>query len=858
MGVITRGKQRCLPFAMSAKVNKAEIQDEVEDGDEVVDDAEMDETIEADEVVSESKVEVLEHVKVLTKDNERLVPQELAEDPVSSATEDEMESVQRRIKFKRCQNPEDRKDKKIKKFTPANTLLKMWKPNAVAVESDSSPGLMSPESNCNSPIRANGIVVLKVPKDALKLLSESASLESKPQKRKRPQRRQVALMSDEDCDAMIVEETLSPPTPPKSSDDDAESRVYIDISEAVKEVPKKPIHPFFVRNKTVVEDVPTDADTDTENTTTLTLSASRIKENHSTEPKVGKPIHPFFLPNKTTESIASDIGSQSIVDSSAFVPACWPSALTQHVKSFDRDFDTSVEETRHRVPRSQSRIRKLKSSAMHISQSEDVVLNMFSGLRIDSLHDTSRWIKPTRRVVSLEYLNNCARSVTQSRHPYVQYLLDERVCLQSAFDKADYEEQMWSTKYAPVKSEQVAVHDDAALLVRKWLHTRMEGGVERSKTYRASKSRSKPKPRADLDGFIAYSDDEQVLTPPEPVSSSDEDRSQDPFAIAVDEADDGGVTTEDDEDLIMGGYVQRRQPRRSARTRQCKKHRPESRLRPRDERPSKNSNVLILCGPTASFKSAAVYAAATELGYFVFEINAGQRRTGKDILDQVGEMSQSHLVHSKQTASKSFLLVEDVDVVFEEDKGFWVTLTKLIETSKRPVILTCTDIRTIPPDIVAMNPGSLLYMKPIDDQVKVDILLLIALCEGHLLSKLDLGALLRWGSCPGDLRQAIAQLQLWCQMAVGDEYKGLDWVLVPPRGKKEEYKNLRVLSENTFTTEMLQLVDHTRFEDIAAVEISTELSDLQVLECAYDMYSCCAMWQSRQHTMFEVDMVSLL
>ena len=38
----------------------------------------------------------------------------------------------------------------------------------------------------------------------------------------------------------------------------------------------------------------------------------------------------------------------------------------------------------------------------------------------------------------------------------------------------------------------------------------------------------------------------------------------------------------------------------------------------------------------------------------------------------------------------SLVLIEDVDVLFEEDRGFWAALEELIDTSKRPVVLTCS------------------------------------------------------------------------------------------------------------------------------------------------------------------------
>ena len=38
-----------------------------------------------------------------------------------------------------------------------------------------------------------------------------------------------------------------------------------------------------------------------------------------------------------------------------------------------------------------------------------------------------------------------------------------------------------------------------------------------------------------------------------------------------------------------------------------------------------------------------------------------------------------------------FILFKQVDVVFEEDKGFWAAIQTFISTTKRPIILTTSD-----------------------------------------------------------------------------------------------------------------------------------------------------------------------
>lgn len=175
---------------------------------------------------------------------------------------------------------------------------------------------------------------------------------------------------------------------------------------------------------------------------------------------------------------------------------------------------------------------------------------------------------------------------------------------------------------------------------------------------------------------------------------------------------------------------------------------------------SMRSNIILLSGDHGVGKTASVYTAADQLGYEVFEINSGTRRSGKDIMSMVGEMTKSHLVafglpqkffgaaaatSESRTATnsdpskkrrlnpclssqgfndppkgdgllkhflrkkelsppsskpkqhpsttnepkQSLILLEEVDLLFEEDKGFWTSVIELSQKSKRPIIMTC-------------------------------------------------------------------------------------------------------------------------------------------------------------------------
>ncbi|XP_072568245.1 ATPase family AAA domain-containing protein 5b [Paramormyrops kingsleyae] len=60
-------------------------------------------------------------------------------------------------------------------------------------------------------------------------------------------------------------------------------------------------------------------------------------------------------------------------------------------------------------------------------------------------------------------------------------------------------------------------------------------------------------------------------------------------------------------------------------------------------------NTLLITGPSGVGKTAAVYACAQELGFKVFEVNASSQRSGRQILSQLKEATQSHQVDIQGT-----------------------------------------------------------------------------------------------------------------------------------------------------------------------------------------------------------------
>lgn len=124
---------------------------------------------------------------------------------------------------------------------------------------------------------------------------------------------------------------------------------------------------------------------------------------------------------------------------------------------------------------------------------------------------------------------------------------------------------------------------------------------------------------------------------------------------------------------------------------------------------------------------------------------------GKRLLQEIQEATQSHqvqsdpqnfqnyLFNSQRDKSKSseqqsdqkmcVILIEDVDIVFEQDDGFISALIQLTTTSKRPLIATTTDYHSIFVQKY-LNQYEYIQFLPLSSYSLSTWLQIVFLCEG--------------------------------------------------------------------------------------------------------------------------------
>lgn len=649
------------------------------------------------------------------------------------------------------------------------------------------------------------------------------------------------------------------PTMASSPQPDNQENQPLGVSQSATPKRPKTTHPFFLGKARKPESV-TSQETKT-NRSEPSPAKTSMKQFSSTpcspkRPRAGQSsvrLPQFGMKNPTLKFPGSKL------------PA-WPWEGMVHVRG-DGAHRKSISDVLPLLP-----LRKSKGHAVKISSSESIIEFITRGLDIPGMAEAVRNVNndeflpappelrlpqkhfesgrklQARIVLELKTIQSSlttkkagqrkqladSKDIKNRPPPQLARLFDSISSGLSAFDQSQCETSNWVQKYAPASAIEVLQQGQEPFLLRDWLQALMvqsvdTGAADSDKPKAGSKSKAsgvgKKKRRKRLDGFIVSSDDEDYEM----------------YTLSDDEADWVPSGSQ--------GNIRKTVVRSSDLS--------------KSKEGEKIANTLIISGPHGCGKTAAVYAVAKELGFEVFEINPSSRRSGKDVIEKIGDMTRNHLVRRhpsgvqpekhettaaendlaediktgkqatmntffkpKDTASvikkqvkattgqrkdikkdspksqrQSLILLEEADILYEEDKQFWATVTSLITQSKRPFVITCNDETLLPWQSLKLH--GIFRLTPPPLELAIDRLILVAGNEGHALTRQAVETL--YESRNQDLRAATMDLQYWCQIGVGDRRGGFDWFYPRwPKGVDLDENNdvVRVVSQATYRTGM--------------------------------------------------------
>ncbi|KAI3395510.1 hypothetical protein diail_1226 [Diaporthe ilicicola] len=627
-------------------------------------------------------------------------------------------------------------------------------------------------------------------------------------------------------------------------------------AEAKTEVPQKDTHPFFTgKSQKIASNPESTASTGVEAQSRPPPSPERPRIFTSTpcSPKKQRPAGPSKpLPQFGVRSLG-------LKTPGARAPA-WPWKDMLHIRGDDAAFSRQYQATSS----SPLPARKSKGNTTHVSPQEMVLGRFTTELSIpDTMDavkkiDTESFLPPPRELrlpqkhfeSGLKLEKRILPELKNIKHAALAGLRTTLVSSLSAFDRYQCESMSWAQKYTPKAAVEVLQYGKEAFLLRDWLQAlkvqSVDTGDAKGKPAKSGPPKKKRK-KNKTDDFIVDSDEE---------------------ANEMDE-----VSDPEEDDWSPDRRGSKRTVIRAGDT-QAKDSKGTSRL----------TNAVVISGPHGCGKTAAVYAIAKELDFEVFEINPGSRRNGKDVLDKIGDMTRNHLVQHHQTEAtaesvindqdvaediksgkqatmasffkpkqapkqapkikklapkdntekpeakktspknhkQSLILLDEIDVLYEEDKNFWSTVIGLIVQSKRPFILTCNDEKLVPFQTLSLH-GIFRFSAPPTD-LAVDRLLMVAACEGHALRRSAVSAL--FAARQQDLRACLTELNYWCQIAVGDRRSGVDWYYPRyPAGCDidEDGNVIRVVSQDTYLEGMGWLAHDILAEESDAATVEDEL-----------------------------------
>lgn len=142
-----------------------------------------------------------------------------------------------------------------------------------------------------------------------------------------------------------------------------------------------------------------------------------------------------------------------------------------------------------------------------------------------------------------------------------------------------------------------------------------------------------------------------------------------------------------------------------------------------------------------------------------YQVRKGEK-TIKKVLNSNIKKNSRDSQDSMSDKQMCVLLVEDVDIVFDQDEGFIIALQQLIATSKRPIIITTTDYSSNFAQKFLFEYKCISF-SPLQSSLLATWCQILCLIEGKYVNRDDIANLIDYNK--GDMRRTLLQLQYWVQ-----------------------------------------------------------------------------------------------
>lgn len=582
--------------------------------------------------------------------------------------------------------------------------------------------------------------------------------------------------------------------------------------------PKKSTHPFFFGK---VKPLPSAADED----------GCEKRKDHESDASVSFVKSASRKGSPQSKAAWKDItfsSGKNKVQHNEVAPAPWPPTDMQRVDGLPQ-----ARQLRSSFSSIPSYTYKSKGRSTRLCGEEDIMCRAIRAYS-EALGGANLWTArhPVRNVLSGQEIS-CRledKLLVDRVHLATQRLKSTLATNMTAFDQGKCDQSSWTTKSSPSNAEEVLQPGSEAVVLRDWVKNLTVTSVECAQPAEKAKvnkplirKRGRPKRSGSVDDFIVESEDEADGLTEIDVSTRESSPFIDDIKRSVLRA--GAMTSSPDKGqtrntiLLSGPTGCGKTASVYAIARELGfevfEIHPGSRRGAKEilDRVGDMTQNHLVQHPSGEALAEDVPATPIDEAVVQNEIAAGKQRTMNGFfqsqaktVSQVGrkrkaghqddQKEESTIKKPRKGQKQSLILLEEVDILFDEDKFFWSGVMSLIHQSKRPIILTCNDESELPLDELPLH-GILRYSSA-PEEVATDYLLTLAASEGHELERDAVSYL--YQSQKHDLRATITELNFWCQMGIGSRKGGLDWMLERPSSGKSglDRTTPRVTSSNTY------------------------------------------------------------